>query len=612
MTSRSLPAVVGAGLILLAATASTGKELIVPVPEEILKTLKPTHPRLMIDDDTIPRIKALIRAEPMAARWYADIKSDADRILGQLPSKYEIPDGKRLLGVSRRVKERVRTLAFVYLMEGERRYVDRVWTEISAAAAFKDWNPSHFLDTAEMTHAFALAYDWLHDEWTDEQRGAMREAIVAKGLNPAMKVYEDNGWWAAGWNNWNQVCNGGIGVGALAIAEDEPQLCAKIVHYAVNSIPRPMGHYAPDGAGTEGVTYWDYGARYNVIFLASLETALGTDFGLAQVDGFAQSGTYQMYMAGAERMSFNFADCGLRRMSTAMHFWMGRKFGRPEYGWYRFSELEHPGRNGGVLDLLWYDDSGRDFDASTLALDKHYRVAECASMRSAWDDADALVVGIQAGDNRNLGGHRHLDLGSFILDALGERWIMDLGSEGQTYQRHKHGNPKWKYYRIRAEGHNTLVINPAEGPDQEPRAKAEIVTFESTDDRAVAVINLTEAYSAHASRVQRTISMIDRSHVTIADEGEMKAPAEVWWFAHTGAEVELSDDKATATLAQGGKELRARLVEPEGTGFVVMDAEPLPTSPQLTRQASNKGRRTLAIHLTDVTKLRVTVRFDPS
>jgi hypothetical protein len=33
-----------------------------------------------------------------------------------------------------------------------------------AAAAFSDWNPSHFLDVAEMTAALAIGYDWLYEE----------------------------------------------------------------------------------------------------------------------------------------------------------------------------------------------------------------------------------------------------------------------------------------------------------------------------------------------------------------------------------------------------------------------------------------------------------------
>lgn len=63
---------------------------------------------------------------------------------------------------------------------------------------------------------------------------------------------------------------------------------------AIRSVPLAMQHYAPDGAGTEGVTYWDYGSRYNIVLLSSLQTALGTDFGLSQVGAFGQSGYYQI------------------------------------------------------------------------------------------------------------------------------------------------------------------------------------------------------------------------------------------------------------------------------------------------------------------------------
>lgn len=104
----------------------------------------------------------------------------------------------------------------------------------------------------------------------------------------------------------------------------------------------------------------------------------------------------------------------------------------PAFSWFRLSALESCKEHGDVLDLLWYDDSGRGLDFKKLPLDRYFRGVETASMRSSWEP-DAIMVGIQAGDSQNLGGHRHLDLGSFILDALGERWIIDSGKEQETY-----------------------------------------------------------------------------------------------------------------------------------------------------------------------------------
>ena len=578
-----------------------------PDRDRVIATLKPDHPRLMIDANTIARIKEQIARDTVAAKIYRRVKRDTREILTQKPSEYSIPDGRRLLSTSRRVKERVRQLAFLYLIEGGKSYLYRAWAELEAAAQFKDWNPDHFLDTAEMTYAFAVGYDWLYDHWTEDQRHILRNAIVEKGLKPGLKGYRENAWWARSHNNWNQVCNGGLGMGALAIADEEPELANEILHAGIKGIPLSMNFYAPDGAGIEGVTYWDYGARYNVLFLSSLFSALGTDFDLSAIPGFKESGDYQIYISGADRYSFDFADCGLRRMSSPMHFWMGNHYGIKHYSWFRYDTLrQHP--RGTVLDLLWFDDSAKDFDPSSLPLDKHFRKADVATLRSSWTDPNALVLGIQAGGNYNLGMHRHLDQGTFILEALGERWAIDSGTERETYQRHRNKRQRWEFYRIRAEGHNTLVFNPVNGPDQNPKAECPITTFNAAPNHATAVLDLADVYADDVTHAQRTFEIIDQNHVVITDDIEAKSPSELWWFMHTRASIKL--DGQTALLTRRGKHLKAEILSPSDAIFTVLDATPLPTSPN-PKQADNTGRRKLAIHFADVTTLQIKVKLMP-
>ena len=63
--------------------------------------------------------------------------------------------------------------------------INTSWTaavlEMKAVAAFPDWNPSHFLDVAEMTNALAIGYDWLYDDLTPTDRATIRAAIVEAG-----------------------------------------------------------------------------------------------------------------------------------------------------------------------------------------------------------------------------------------------------------------------------------------------------------------------------------------------------------------------------------------------------------------------------------------------
>jgi len=586
------------GILCMAyATAHGGTSGIVDYPsvENVLDSLRAGHPRLLLVDGEVERIKRLVEEDALAAKLYASARLDARRFMKESPSKYEKPDGRRLLTVSRKVLDRVRTLGLVFLIEGGEKYRDRIWNEVEAAAGFQDWNPSHFLDTAEMTHALALAYDWLYEEWNEEQRRTIRQAIVELGLKPAMKVYSQSNGWHMNHNNWNQVCNGGIGLGALAVADEEPKLASGILCHAVRSIPRPMEYYGPDGAGTEGVTYWDYGTRYNVFFLMGLRTALSTDFGLAEIDGFGVSGDYQMYLSGANRLSFDFGDCSLKTISTPQHFWFGSEFDSPQYSWYRYTTLAQNPGIGETQDLFWYDASAKDFDVTSLVRDKYFRKAEVASMRSEWGNPNALTLAIQGGAN-NPNGHRHLDLGSFILEAQGERWVIDSGKDRETYQRHKNHTPRYDYYRTRAEGHNTLVIAPDGELDQDIEGKAKFLKFDSKPDKATATLDLTSAYKRVARSVRRTFSMDDRKHVTIHDEIKTRKASDVWWFMHTEAAARLVGEGTEAKLEQNGKFLTVEILKPHGVSFSIMQASPFDSSPNPKVQANNKGRRKLAIH----------------
>jgi hypothetical protein len=134
-------------------------------------------------------------------------------------------------------------------LNGDRWYIDRIWEELEGGAAYPDWSPEHFLDTAQMTCSYAMAYDWLYHEWSERQRAVIREAIITHGLHPAMDVYGSEDGFHRKTNNWNQVCNGGVGIGALAIADQDPELATSVISEGFKTLPISMSMYGPDGAG---------------------------------------------------------------------------------------------------------------------------------------------------------------------------------------------------------------------------------------------------------------------------------------------------------------------------------------------------------------------------
>jgi hypothetical protein len=606
MNRRSLPcpAWLLSGLLLSALSASEpARELPIPPAAEILSTLRPGHPRLIANNTDFAALRSRVRTDATARDWFGKLKAEGDRLLLAEPARYEIPDGLRLLSTSRRVLLRVQTLALLARITGDTNYTARTWRELEAAAAFPDWNPRHFLDTAEMTHAFAIGYDWLYHEWPAASRDALRAAMVEKGLRPALELYRKNSGWTRARHNWNQVCNGGLGLGALALAHVEPALAGEILSAALKSLQLPMREFAPDGAWAEGPGYWNYATTYNCDFLAAVESALGTDFGLGALPGFADAGWFPIYLTGPLGRTFNYADGSDGTIRAPHLFWMASRFDRPAYAAYqREVASPHP------LDLVWWRPEFGAVSREALPPNKQFRVAEVATLRNRWSDRNALFVGFKAGDNR--ANHSNLDLGSFVLDALGVRWVVDLGADDYNLPGY-FGRQRWTYYRMRAEGHNTLVLNPDAEPDQDPAAAARMTAFDPHPERAFAEADLTPAYARHARQVTRRVSLVDGSRVVIRDRVKADSPARLWWFLHTRAEADLADHGREVTLKQEGQRLHVRLAEPEGVRFAVMDAQPLPTSPRPEKQSANAGVRKLAIHLPEVRDARLTVILTP-
>jgi hypothetical protein len=301
--------------------------------------------------------------------------------------------------------------------------------------------------------------------------------------------------------------------------------------------------------------------------------------------------------------TFNFEDSSDQPARTESLFWLARRFDLPVCNWFA-AKYDRPS----AAAMIWYQEPSVDPLKAGLPTDKYFRGVEVVTARSAWNDPQALFLGIQAGSNRV--NHNHLDLGSFVLDAIGQRWAMDLSGDNYNLPGY-FGHQRYQYYRLRAEGHNTLVINPGEAPDQDPQAVAKITRFQSDDKRVIAVADLTAAYAKHAKSVHRGLAMLDRRAVLVQDELEAPQPVAVWWFMHTPAKVTLSADGRVAMLEQEGKTVLARLLAPAEAKFQLRPAAPLPTSPNPAGQRENARVQKLTIHLSEQKGLQLAVLLLP-
>jgi hypothetical protein len=390
-------------------------------------------------------------------------------------------------------------------------------------------------------------------------------------------------------------------------------LAERILKEALSRYPKAVDKFGPDGAYCEGPGYWGYAMKSAVPALSVLETALGTDFGMTKIAGFSKASLFFVSMGGANASSFNYADAIAGKTRAIELFWLADKFNQPEITemqkQYALEQQKKGSYQQSPLELLWY--KPQKVILSKLIPDNYYRVAEIASLRSKWMDNDAWFVAFKAGENGV--NHGHLDIGNYVLDNQGERWIVDLGYENYNVPGYfgdvvKNGQ-RWTYYRTRAEGHNLLVINPDSKDDQEVDAKTKIVNFKSTPEKAFGIMDITEAYRGKATSVKRGIALINRNSALVQDEIVSDKKMDLYWFVHTPAKITLSANKRTAILEIKGKKLLAEIVSPKNGKFEMMDAKPLSTSPQPTQNNKNEGFKKLAIHIVGESNVTIAVEY---
>jgi len=557
-----------------------------PGTGNVLKSLKSGHPRLYLNQQRIDDLKNQAKSDPFLVEITDHFIKHAQEILNESPVDY-ILIGPRLLSQSRRCLDRVTTLALAYLLTNDELYLRRAKRELFAAASFPDWHPSHFLDTAELSMAFGVGYDWLYNNLTDYDRMVIRNALLEKGLKVGLDHYRNEAWWAQNAFNWNQVCNGGLAVGALAIADEEPDICSNVLSRAIRNLPFAMNSYAPDGGWAEGPGYWGYASSYTVYMLAALETALGTDYGLSDAPGFDIAGHFPIYCTGPIGLVFNFADAGSRSGPMSTFYWLANKFNQPLYAAEQNNRLASSlqrGKSPNAMDVVWYQP---ETGYPVLPKDIYYQGVQAVFFRSAWNDPDAIFIGFKGGDNQ--ANHSHLDIGTFVFDALGIRWALDFGGDDYNlpgYWNAKEGGQRWSYFRLNNHSHNTLTLN---GDVQRADAIAPIIKHRFTKNRSFAVADLSEAYLPHANKVVRGIALLDNKSVLIQDEIDWNGDNKnVLWNFTTKARTEINGN--TAILRQNNKTMKAFILAPHNAVFDMLSAyRESPENP-------NKGFHRLVIH----------------
>lgn len=520
----------------------------------------PPHPRLLATPADFKRIRDSVTQPGPLHEAFDLLRETAEREYDAPPVRREVV-GRRMLAVSRDAVRRVWNGALLYRLTGEPRWAARTEREMLALAAFTDWNPSHFLDTAEAAAALAVGYDWLYEALPPSSRRVLREALVRHALQPGDS---DRLWWRTRVNNWRQVCEAGLTLAALSIGEDEPELAARAVERARRNLPAIFQNYAPDGSYVEGPMYWEYGTTYHLLLVEALRTATGSSGNLAANPSFLQSAAVVNLLTAPSGDFFNFGDCTPRRLFMPAMYWFARETNRPDLVATEPARLRELPRDNRVrsgntpfpgrflaLALLWMPAGPAPAPAAPPASWFGQGPNPLAVFRRGEGPA-SLYAAIKGGRGRL--SHAHMDAGSFLLEAGGVRWTADLGMPDyhqlESAGVDLFGQDRWNVYALGPHSHSIPLLDDS-APDE--NATATLSAFSSQPP--CAVFDLTPLYAAQVKRLHRGLRIESDTTVILRDEIEGAPEGTRYRFSWmTRAAVTVGPDGVD--LRKNGKKLR--------------------------------------------------------
>ena len=532
------------------------------------------HPRLILKSGDIEAVKQKIESDQPLRIIHDVIERRTNEFLTAEPTKYRMV-GKRLLGRCRAVLERVCYCSYMYLVSGDEVYARRAEKEMLAAADFVSWNPSHFLDVGEMVTALAIGYDWLYDWLSPESRTIIEDAIIVKGLRTSGKKR----WWSKSHNNWNQVCNGGLVMGALAVYERIPEEAQAIIAEALKSNPIAQKEYGPDGVYPEGFGYWEYGTWYEVMLIESLRTALGTSCDLEKVPGFLESAKFMNFMSTPTGAVFNFSDSGNPMNAiNPLLYWFALESGDMSLVWQDRERLLNEdfvrGINRQTPIAMLFASRCNTKDIKPIQ-DKVWAGKGSQPLflyRKGFASTNDTYLGVKGGSPKN--SHAHMDGGSFIYEWAGVRWAVELGnqdyhsleSKGIGIWKKGQNSQRWQVYRLNNHSHNTITIN---NKIHQYKGMATMTKVLNKKKYKGAEFDLSSLFSDTES-VTRRITVDDNDKVCCVDKiVSGSADCSVRWNMTTFAKAEIIDNH-TILLKQDGKELLLRIASPKSAKAYIM------------------------------------------
>ena len=583
------------------------------------------HPRVWYSKDDIEYIHNRIETDE---QWRKAADSAISKAKKHLKSNYDTyykATDSQKSGFAFEFQGIMEDLALAYILTGDEEYAVKA-SEVMEG--FASWDRLAYqyghLVIGHWAAGMAIGYDVFYNYLSASQNGRdllkhIREVsdkicyvdhitAYSTGAGPVWPTLQDN---------FVGVIGGGLITLLLATCDEEDITSDQeyLIENVIKSLEIGTELYWPDGGYYEGVAYTEYHLRNLLLGINALMNTCGTDYGIGDATGFKAAGDFLTYMQ-TPNTSFAFHDSDNEYYSNNARELIGYMYDNPKVAQMAVEQKKLGGHDMDISSLLYYEkviNKCGEPDVSNEPLDIYYKASDTGTFRNSHTLSNQTFVGFHAGYTKIT--HDMLDLGQFVFGSDDVVWAIDLG-------RDSYGLPayfdNYNIYRKRPEGENCLVINPQIDTERYYGQELGVyTTINSTDFNkprgAFASVDLTAAYQRDANKYIRGYYFGDnRNTLTVQDEITLKAESELYWFMHTGADVEiLSNNKAKLTI-DGKTCIVDVYCSAPGYELKQMAPEPLPTSPKVDGQNENKDYTKLAIHYPKVAgDVTIVVKLSP-
>jgi hypothetical protein len=499
-------------------------------------------------------------------------------------------------------------LGLAYASSHDPRYLDALAAQTVGAARWRDWNPGHSLDTAQVATAVALGYAWSRDRMTAAERREVSTTLVDRLLDPyTCQSGTDLAFRRTSTGNQATVIGTAVVLAGLAVRADQPAWSAAAVEAGAASLRRSAaadgsGRSLADGPTVEGLMYTNYEAA-NVALLQATVAANRLDPGV--------TGPLQGALPGLHALAEWNERCGRVADPAVQDGWdlypwvdrttaLAAMASSPHAGAHLLSLIDGLQARGrlwvpgagtwdvpdGIAELLLSQvttGSAPPQPAQALASGgaSDARRYGCATH----GDTYALVTGIP-----NDVPHAHVDVGNVVVKQGETTLLDDLGQRTYGFTR----GPVW---RAGTKAHSTIGVLQDDGSVRQSRTGSGAVSVEGDD----LVMSSDTALPGVADWVRRVVvgdgDVQVRDTLTSARDEAVPLSASFLLAAAPGAVAEQPDGSLRFTVADGGV---WELVPPPGVTVGFSDAAPTAPYVDAPDIAGLAAAHTLVVLRTDL------------